>query len=119
MRKKAAKLQVHFFQSASGREYVREFLLSLTAEDRKAIGTDIKTVQFGWPLGMPLVRKMAKDLWEVRSDIPDGIARVLFTVVDDRMVLLHAFVKKSGKTPEKELTTARKRLKMVLRGEQP
>jgi phage-related protein len=119
MTDKLNKLHVHFFRSTSGREYVRDFLLSLTAEDRKAIGTDIKTVQFGWPLGMPFVRKMEANLWEVRSDIPDGIARVLFTVVGDRIVLLHAFIKKSGKTPEKELITARKRLKAVLRGEQP
>ena len=56
-------------------------------------------MQYGWPLGMPLVRKMAADLWEVRSDITQGIARVLFTVVGAEMVLLHGFVKKSRSTP--------------------
>lgn len=77
------------------------------------IGTDIKTVQFGWPLGMPLVRKMATDLWEVRSDIADGIVRVLFTVMDGQMVLLHAFVKKSQQTPKTELDAALTRLKKL------
>lgn len=82
-------------------------------EDRKAIGTDIKTVQFGWPLGMPLVRKMAPDLWEVRSTIADGIVRVLFTVRQQQMVLLHAFVKKDQKTPPSELKTAQARLRQL------
>jgi len=81
-------LAVRFYRTASGHEPVRAFLLDLTTEDRKAIGTDIKEVQFGWPLGMPLVRKVDSDLWEVRSHIADGIARVLFTVAGQQMVLL-------------------------------
>lgn len=108
-------LSVKFYATGSGREPVREFLLRLTAEDRKAIGIDIKTVQFGWPLGMPLVRKMEPGVWEIRSLIADGIARVLFTVADGEMVLLHAFVKKSRKTPSSELGSARKRLVQILR----
>jgi phage-related protein len=106
-------LSVAFFRTDAGNEPVRAFLLDLTVEDRKAIGTDIKTVQFGWPLGMPLVRKMAPGLWEVRSNIADGIARVLFTVVTGRMVLLHGFVKKSQKTPADDLKTALVRLRKL------
>jgi phage-related protein len=106
-------LPAAFFRTEAGREPVRTFLLELTVEDRRTIGTDIKTVQFGWPLGMPLVRKMAPDLWEVRSDIADGIARVLFTVHSGRMVLLHAFIKKSARTPESELKTALARLRKL------
>ena len=83
--------------------------------DRAAIGADIRTVQIGWPLGMPLVRKMEPDLWEVRSIITDGIARVLFTLEGERMVLLHGLVKKSQKTPQGDLTLAMQRLK-ELRG---
>lgn len=83
--------------------------------DRKAIGKDIKTVQFSWPLGMPLVRKLAPGLWEIRSSIQVGIARVLFTVVSEAMVLLHGFVKKTQKTPQTELETARRRLIEVQR----
>ena len=78
--------------------------------DRKTIGEDIKTVQFGWPLGMPLIRKVEPGIWEVRSSIGQGIARVLFTVEGHTMVLLHGFVKKSQKAPRAELRTAHRRL---------
>ena len=60
---------------------------------------------------MPLVRKMAPDLWEVRSDLTQGISRVFFTVMGSEMVLLHGFVKKSRETPPVDLDLAKKRLK--------
>ena len=60
--------------------------------------------------GMPLIRKLEPGLWEVRSHIAQGIARVLFTVDSGVMVLLHGFVKKSQKTPTEDLRTARQRL---------
>jgi phage-related protein len=50
-------------------------------------------------------------LWEVRSRVPDGIARVLFTVDGNIMILLHGFIKKSQKIPKNELKTALSRLK--------
>ena len=106
-------LSVVFYRTEAGSEPVRDWLRELTVEDRKAIGIDIKTVQYGWPLGMPLVRKMEPGLWEVRCDIADGIARVLFTAKAGQMVLLHGFVKKSQKTPDNELKTARNRLKKL------
>ena len=106
-------LSVVFFRTEAGTEPVREWLRELTVEDRKTIGIDIKTVQHGWPLGMPLVRKMEPGLWEVRCDIADGIARVLFSAKGGQMVLLHGFVKKSQKTPDNELKTARNRLKKL------
>ncbi len=104
-------LDVVFYKSKSGNEPVRDWLKSLPKEDRKAIGEDIKTAQYGWPLGMPLIRKIERGLWEVRSDISTGIARVFFTVKDSLMILLHGFVKKSQKTPPTELDNARRRLK--------
>lgn len=107
-------LRVKFYQTSSGREPVREWLNDLAELDRKAIGNDIKTVQFGWPLGMPLIRKLAPGLWEVRAHITDGIARVLFTVVGAVMVLLHGFVKKSQKTPASDLALAQQRLRHML-----
>ncbi len=109
-------LSVVFYRSANGAEPVREWLLAQTKTDRRSIGTDIKTAQFGWPLGMPLIRKLEAGLWEVRSRTRDGIARVFFTVTDQHMVLLHAFTKKSQKTPAKELTVARQRRNEVLKG---
>jgi len=103
-------LDVVFFKTEAGNEPVREWLKSLPREDRKTIGEDIKTAQYGWPLGIPLIRKMERGLWEVRSSISQGIARVIFTIKDSMMILLHGFVKKSQKTPPNELDTARRRL---------
>lgn len=109
-------LQVRFYATDQGREPARDWLKSLPPEARKAIGEDIKTVQFGWPLGMPLVRKMDTRLWEVRSTIGAGIARVLFTTAGPVMVLLHGFVKKSDKTSKDELKLAIRRAKEVHHG---
>jgi len=103
-------LSVVFYRTEAGNEPVREWLKGLKREDRRAIGQDVKTAQYGWPLGMPLIRKLEAGLWEVRSHIPQGIARVIFTVDHGMMVLLHGFVKKSQKTPLIELRTARQRL---------
>jgi len=88
---------------------VREWLHDLSRHDRKAIGCDIKTAQYGWPLGMPLIRKLESGWWEIRSSIDRGIARVILTVEDDAMVLLHGFAKKSAKIPPTDLQVARDR----------
>lgn len=103
-------LLVVFFRTARGNEPAREWLKSLKREDRKRIGEDVKTAQFGWPLGMPLIRKLETRLWEVRSHVSQGISRVIFTVEGNTRVLLHGFIKKSQKTPPVELKTARQRL---------
>ena len=108
---KAPKLEVRFFRSDSGNEPVRDWLKELSPADRKTIGEDIKTVQYGWPLGMPLVRKLDKDLWEIRIHLQDRIARVLFTVSNNVIVLLHGFIKKSQSTPQPDLQLAMKRLR--------
>jgi phage-related protein len=107
------RLRVVFFRTDGGAEPVREWLKAMNRSDCKTIGEDIKTVQFGWPLGMPLVCKLENELWEVRSRLDQRIARVIFTVQEDFIVLLHGFIKKSQKTPAAELTTARKRLKQL------
>ena len=104
-------LRVLFYRTSIGKEPVREWLKALPIEDRKIIGDDLKTVQFGWPLGMPLIRKLEANLWEVRSHLHQRIARVIFTVEGDTMVLLHGFIKKSQKTPAADLQLARQRLR--------
>jgi phage-related protein len=109
-------LFVRFFANAGGSEPVREWLKELPARDRKVIGEDVKTVQIGWPLGMPLVRKTEKDLWEVRIDLHHRIAHILFTVVDSEMVLLHGFIKKSQATPTTDLNLAKRRLSQLKAG---
>ena len=88
---------------------MREWLLDLRRGDRRAIGCDIRTAQYGWPIGMPLIRKLEPGLSEVRSAIDKGIERFIFTVEDDVMVSLHGFVKISAKTPSADLQVARDR----------
>ena len=83
----------------------------LSVADRKIIGDDLKTVQFGWPLGMPLIRKLESDLWEVRSRLHQRIARVIFTVEGDTILLLHGFIKKSQKIEAADLHLARQRFR--------
>lgn len=91
--------------------------MELEKEDRKMIGEDVKLVQFRWPLGMPLVRKLEADLWEVRSHLAARrIARVCFTVRSGEMVLLHGFIKKAQKTPLQDLELARYRKNLWLSG---
>lgn len=107
------RLNVVFYRTLSGNEPVREWLQSLIREEKKIIGEDIKTVQFGWPLGMPLIRKIESDIWKVRSNLKNRISRVLFTVINDNMVLLHGFIKKSQKTPKEDISLARKRVKVI------
>src|SRR5215467_3574084 len=98
------RLPARFYRSDSGREPVRQWLKGLEPEERKVIGEDIKDVEFSWPIGMPLVRSLGHELWEVRSSLPSGrIARVLFCVMHGRMVLVHGFIKKTQKTPKGEI----------------
>lgn len=108
-------LSVNFFATESGNEPVREWLKELLVQDRKIIGEDIKSVQFGWPLGMPLVDHVEGDIWEVRTKLNNRIARVLFVIDNQTMILLHGFIKKEQKTPKPELNLAKQRLK-TLRG---
>jgi len=108
-----AKLAVRFFRTEQGNEPVREWLKALPAADRKAIGDEVRAVQYGWPVGMPLVRKLQADLWEVRVRLGQRIARVLFTVLDGDAVLVHGFIKKSQKTPAPDLETAVSRMKQL------
>jgi phage-related protein len=98
-----------FYRTEAQGEPVREWLKGLTADDRKRIGEDIKTVEFGWPIGMPVCKPLADGIYEVRTSLSQNrIARVLFYVDNkNRMVLLHAFVKKTQKTPEQDLALAR------------
>ena len=74
------KLTVRFYREASGSEPVRDWLKSLPADERREVGIDIKTVQFGWPLGMPVVDHVDRDIWEVRTRLANRLARVLFVL---------------------------------------
>lgn len=97
-----------FFRTPAGGEPVRDWLKSLSRVDRKQIGIDIMTVEFGWPIGMPVCRALGHGLYEVRTSlIGNRIARVLFYIDKrGRMVLLHGFIKKTQKTPAEDLDLA-------------
>ncbi|CCD99914.1 type II toxin-antitoxin system RelE/ParE family toxin [Bradyrhizobium sp. STM 3809] len=108
------RLPAFFYALPSGREPVRDWLKELSFEDRRAIGEDIKDVEFAWPIGLPLCRPLREGLWEVRSSLPQGRnARVIFCERDGRMILLHAFIKKSPKTPASDIELALKRMKDI------
>lgn len=108
-------VRVIFYRSSSGAEPVREWLRTLSADDRLAIGIDLKTVEFGWPIGMPTCRHLEHGIWEVRTNLVQGrIARVLFCINGGLMYLLTRFIKKTQKTPRQELDLARRRQREVL-----
>ena len=88
-------ISAFFFQNDHGKEPVKDWILSLSPNDKKIIGEDIKTVELGWPVGMPHVRPVGDRLFEARSNLSDKrISRILFVIYKDQMVLLHGFIKK-------------------------
>jgi phage-related protein len=104
------KVPVLFYRTSVGTEVVRNWLKGLDQRDRNAIGQDLMRVQYRWPIGMPLCRALRDGLWEVRTALPSNrIARVLFAVQQNRIVILHGFIKKSQKTPQSDLVLARRR----------
>jgi len=110
-------IQVVFYKTDAGNEPVREWLLEdVGEEEKKIIGKDIKVVQFSWPIGMPLVESFGNGLWQVRSSLPDKIARVFFTMHNNEIVLLHGFIKKTKKTPASDLDLAMKRKNQLKKG---
>jgi phage-related protein len=87
----------------------------LDETDRRIIGQDIAMAEFGWPVGMPICRSLGSGLYEIRSDLAKGrIARVVFCVAKKQMVLLHAFIKKTQKTPKSEIDLATRRMKEIV-----
>jgi len=108
-----------FFRTEAGGEPVRNWLKGLPlAEDRKRIGEDIKTAEFGWPIGMPVCKPLGDGIHEVRTSLSQNrIARVLFYIDQKgRMVLLHGFIKKTRKTPDEDLELARSNKRKHQRG---
>ena len=117
MDKMQQKLSVVFFRTEHGIEPVREWLISLNKADKKFIGEDIKTVQFGWPLGMPLVKNLGQGLWEVRVNLMHKrIARIIFFMDENTMILVNGFIKKTQKIPKIELDLAKQRKQIYLLG---
>ena len=109
MSKPARPLAIVFFATETGAEPVRDWLLDLPKADRKAIGEDILTVQYAWPVGKPLVDALGDGLWEIRTRLTSRVARTFFMLVEGEIILLHGFIKKTRQTPKSELDLARKR----------
>jgi phage-related protein len=110
-----AEIPVIFYRTSGGAEPVLDWLRDLPQADRRAIGADLATVQFGWPIGMPLCRPLGSGLWEVRSTLPSRrIARLLFFVHEGRIGVVHGFIKKTQKTPAEDLDLARRRMKEMM-----
>lgn len=85
------RVPARFYRNEAGNEPVRDWLKNLGKNERYLIGTDIKTVEYGWPIGMPTCKPLGKGLFEVRTNLPDGIARVIFCFYEDQLILLHGF----------------------------
>jgi phage-related protein len=114
MKPAARRIELVFYRSAAGNEPVRDWLIDLPMESRRAIGMDLQRVQYRWPIGMPLVRPMGQGLFEVRTDLSGKtMARVLICFHRGELYALHGFVKKAQKTPSPELKLARQRRKEV------
>jgi len=114
LNKQTKEIQARFHKTPSGTMPVRVWLLSLNRDDKRIIGGDIATVEYGWPVGMPTCRPLGNGLYEVRSSLTSRrISRIIFCMRGKEMVLLHGFIKKSQKTPSPALALARKRMKEI------
>lgn len=104
--------EVLFYETASGNKVVLDVIRALSAEEKKVVGEDLKTVQIGFPMGLPLCRPLGDGLYEIRSSLPSKREfRLIFFFDRARQVLLvvHALFKKSAKLPKADLDLARKR----------
>ncbi len=102
--------RVLFYKSSNGGETVLDWIRSFDADDKKAIGEDLRVVQFGFPLGLPLCRSLGEGLWEIRTKLPSRhTVRLFFFQQGDALVVVHGIVKKTQKTPASELALARRR----------
>ena len=100
-------INAEFYQTDAGGEPVREFLRKeLTPVERTAVGKDIRTVEYGWPIGMPVCKDLNNGLLEVRTEVDRKTCRILFAIYGSRMVLFHGFIKKSRSTPRADMMTA-------------
>ncbi len=104
--------QVVFYSTPSGNEIVRDFLRQLPIDDKKKVGEDLMTVQIGYPMGLPLCRPLGDGLVEVRTSLPSKREVRIIFAFDSGMrclVALHAFVKKTQRTPKSDLDLAKSR----------
>lgn len=96
----------------------KETVRSFSVEVRQEIGVLLRILQDGGQLGMPQSRSMqqvAPSAFELRVKDRDGIYRVFYVFFDKQRILVpHAFMKKTQKTPQHEIETAQKRLRRLI-----
>jgi phage-related protein len=103
------RLGCTFYKTEGGEEPVRSWLKDLPDPASNVIGRDLASIQWRWPVSMPLVGNLGDGLWEVRSTVGKVEYRVIFSVDDGEMYLLNGFQKSTRKTPDHERTLALKR----------
>jgi len=108
------KLEAKFFQTSSGAEPTRTFLKKLSKKDRAQVGAIIRKLQEDHQLEHPHGKNLGQGLWEIRTTTASGKVRVFYCFAGKEfVVLLHAILKKTQKTPKKDLDLAQKRKKIV------
>ena len=110
---------VIFFATDAENEPAREFLQGLPKEEKQIIGEDIKAAQWSDHWRKPLVDSLGKGLWEIRTTLPNTIARIIFFEHQGNMILLHGFKKKTQKTPPDIIQLATNRRKLYENANRP
>ncbi len=113
--------KVVFYEDEQGHSPVWEFIFSLPKKHQAKIVRAFDLLEeFGVALGMPHVRNIKghRKLWELRVQVAKSAYRVFyFTHTGQRFVMLHAFLKKTTKTPRQEIETAKRRMEELLERE--
>ena len=107
-------LSIMFYKLPSGKEPVREFLKGLSKSDRAKVGALLFKLQKEHKLSSPNAEYLGKQLWELRVIGENGKIRVMYCYfAKTNIILLHAFIKKSAKTPTQELELAMERKRYI------
>jgi len=107
------EFEVVFFMNLNGKEPVKEWLAGLNKDEKYEISKDIAKVQIIYPFKMPLVKSLGGGIFEIRSKLNNKISRIFFCLKERKIVLLHAFIKKTQETPQKELNIVKERYKFI------
>jgi len=100
-----------YYETAAGRYPVKDYIADLEPEERARVTFDLELLEsFGLGLGAPYVRSIRGKLRELRTRGRIQHRLLYFAVSGKRLVLLHAFAKKSEKTPPAEIDTAMRRM---------
>lgn len=110
--------EIEFYETESGKKVILDFLESLPVKHRARAIREIELLEeFGTDLTMPHVKQIDGKLWELRIKASSNISRIFYFVsINNKIVLLHGFIKKTNKTPEREKETAKKEWQSIKGG---